>query len=428
MTRTQSDPMLATRSESPHLGWCELVFSRAFFAPWLAMLVSTAGTFLLLLALSSDVMQRTQSATAAASVYGAQWLLPMLAPPLVAGLCARVRIGWALALSEAISAIVTVLVAAAILSGSFQLVLLLLVLRGLTESMTKSMRMVALKDAFEGVHLERASTIFGTSFYLGGALGGAIGSILVERLPLSVVALLDALTFAAAAALYLLFPSRPPATGAGRSTPTMQLLRDGAAAVWHHQLLFRSFVWVATTAIVFQGFHNAARTIIPMRNLGLGPSAVTQLQVISSVAILVGVALVARFMQGRFENTLASFLMIASTALAMLACTVVKSVPLVFGLYFVFICAFEVAFTKFNNALILHCPRKHMPAVASLNSALTSTGLLVFVLLTGVLADLYSATVAAAALALAAIALFMVGLLRIARSPSAQSLPTTPER
>jgi hypothetical protein len=398
---------------APVPSWGALVTSRAFVLTWLPMLLSTCGTFMLLLALAADVMRRTDSATAAAAVYGAQWLLPMAAPPLVAWLNARLRTGRALALSEAVSAVITLLVAVAVAAGSFPAVLGLLVWRGLTESITKSLRVVALKQAFDGPSLERASTLFGTSFYLGGALGGIAGTLLIDRLSLPVIAVLDAMTFAVAGVLYLLLPKhQAPAPAAGVRPGTTALLRRGALAVWRTPALFRGFVWLTLTAMVFQGFHNAARTIIPMRDLGLGATAVTRLQVLSSVAILLGVACVARFMQGRCNGVVAAGWMVGLTCAAMTGATLAGSVGPAFTLYFLFIFCFEVAFTKFNNAMVLACPAAHIAAVASLNNAVTSSGLMVFVLLTGVLADLHSTQFAAMFLALIAMLAFALSTRR----------------
>lgn len=378
----------------------DLLVNRDFNALWFAMLLSTAGTFFLLLALSVSALERVDSALGVSGVFASQWFLALFAPAAVTRLCARYRPRYTLPLIEGAGAFVTLGIA---LTSEFPIAILflLLLLRGYLDAITKSIRTVALRLYLEGPLLERAASLFNTSYYMGGAAGALIGTLLIAHLSIPQIALLNAATHLIATLLYLrlgrLAGPKKVETTTRRSawTEALETLRG-------NHLLLAAFGRLCVTAAVFQGFHNVARTVMPLREFGMPPSAVTMLQFLASTAILFGALFVTHFLQSNSRLKVDGTLLIASTSIVMIAPLAGFPPITAFAVYFVFIFLFEVAFTKFQKDVVVHCPAEHMPAIASTNHAVLTLGITVTVLAVGALADAFGLLGAAVVAALAA--------------------------
>lgn len=390
--------MTDTRTSETGIG--RLLANGNFVGLWCAMLLSTAGSFLLLLALSISALERLDSALGVSGVFASQWFLALFAPAAVVWLCARWTPRAILAPVELGGAIVTLVIAATVEQPLVVLFALLLV-RGYLDAITKSVRTVALRRYLEGPLLERGASLFNTSYYLGGAVGSLIGTLLVGRLSIEEIALVNVATYLGAAALYLRLgrlPASRPLPGVRRTSAYLQAF----GAIRDNPLLLAAFARLSITAGIFQGFHNVARTVMPLQEFGLAPSAVTALQALASMAILSGALFVGRFLQSDSRLQLdGTFLIIATSALMMLP-LVGFAPPPAFALYFVFIFAFEVAFTKFQKDLVVHCRAEDMAAVASTNHAALTLSITITVLAIGFLADVWGLFGAAAFAALAA--------------------------
>lgn len=377
-----------------------LFADRAFLLMWCAMLASTAGTFLLLLALSLTLFTGSGSGFLASAVFGVQWLLPLLAAPLIGWLGSRFRPRGVLAAADVAGAALSLAVGFAYGSGLLA-VFALLALRGLAEAVTKSVRVVALKRHMRPADLERAASLFNTSQYLGGAVGGLLGAVLVERLTLVQIAAVDALTFGFAAACYLLLPAGLRRPDAGGPPPTARVWRIAGRALSGRPALLANFHYLLLVTAVFQGFHNVARTPLPVGQLGLGAGGLMLLQVLSSTAIVAGALFVALFMQGR-GGRVSPALLVAGTAAAMVGAVTLRDPLASLALYTVFIFGFEVAFTKVQKDVIVDCPDEAIAHVSALANALQMASMMGVVFLGGGLMDRIG--LAATALAVAAVA------------------------
>jgi predicted MFS family arabinose efflux permease len=364
----------------------KLMRDRRFILLWLAMLVSATGTFMLLLVVSSHLLRAHGSGLGAASVFAFQWILPVVLASLVRRFAESPNLRRVVVSSEIGGAMVSVAIGLLVLSSPSMIpVVLCFLVRGMFEAVTKTARVVLVKLMFQGPALTAASSTFNLSYYVGGVLGGLLGAALVMHVSLMVVCLIDAATFVFSAGCYLLLPKvRVPSRHA--TTARRGALADTFALMRRDRALWAAVGYLVAATGVFQGFHNAARTLLPIRHLGLADTAVMQLQMVSGAAIVGGAVLVP--LLGRHAQLRA--LPFGVHALASLALWLTAQVGTPLGLfiaYFGFIFLFEVAFTAAQASMIQSCRAEDMATLSAGSNAL-GTGLLIgFSLLSGWLSD-----------------------------------------
>ncbi|WP_345456923.1 MFS transporter [Deinococcus aluminii] len=381
------------------------------------MLLSTTGSFVMLLALSSQLFQLTGSALLTSLIFASQWLLPSLLTKQIGRLGSRFEVGQILFVSEVLGALLTV--ASAVTMGHPTL-FAVLAARGLVEVTTKSYRTLALKRHFEGEQLKSAASFFNTSQYLGSGLGGVVGLFLIAKLTLLNVALLDALTYLVAAVLYMGIVSQQKAPGSSPTLPArpQPAATDAASSSaqsqgWHGKpLLLLPLLMLIINAGFFQGFHNVLRVPLPT-HLGLGSQGVMTLQIITSLAIFLGAVHAStqliRF--SSFEGYVVQAIS-AGAAVAMILAVFLKLSWFNFVVYFVFIYLFEVAYTIAMRDLIVQAPQEHMAMITASSTAYQTLTMTAIVVGGGFLADhlgLFPSTLAIGALALLAIVLSTIG-------------------
>jgi len=364
----------------------KLLRDRRFILLWVAMLVSATGTFMLLLVMSAHLLRAHGSGLGAVSVFAFQWILPVVLASVVRRLAESANLRRVVAASEIGGALVSIAIGLlATGSPSMLPVVLCFLVRGMFEAVTKTARVVLVKLMFQGPALVAASSTFNLSYYAGGVLGGLLGAALVTRVSLMAVCLVDASTFVFSAGCYLLLPRLgAPARvdGAGQRgaiAGTLALMR-GDRALW------TSVGYLVAAAGVFQGFHNAARTLLPIRHLGLADKAVMQLQMVSGAGIVAGAVLVPLLGRHARARPLA-FIVHALASLCLWLTAHVATATGLFLAYFVFIFLFEVAFTAAQARMIQSCRSEDMATLSAGSNAL-GTGLLIGCsLLSGWLSD-----------------------------------------
>ncbi|SMF99809.1 MFS transporter [Burkholderia singularis] len=364
--------------------WLLLARDRRFLLLWLAMLVSATGTFFLLLAVSSNLVRVHGSGIGAASVFAFQWILPVLLVSTIRRICETAGLRRTIVTSDLSGAVLSLTIGLLLAHGWVIPVLGCFLLRGFVEAITKTSRVVMVKYLFEGRQLELASSTFNLSYYLGGVLGGVLGSVLVSRVSLLGVAQISAAAFVFSASCYALLPNVTPQR---RAAPVARgAIASAAAAAMKHRALFSAFCYLCVATGVFQGFHNAARTILPIRTMALSDTAVMQLQVASGIAIVLG-ALAVSIMPKLVKLGHFGFAVNLLASASLYATTFAQSRTQLLALYFAFIFLFEVAFTAAQSALIQTSEPEDIVTLTAGSNAI-GTGLLVFfALLTGWLAD-----------------------------------------
>ena len=260
--------------------------NRFFITSWLAMLLSTAGTFLLLLVLTAEFFRLTGSNLKASMVFSAQWVLPLFLAPVIGSLTRLFPIKRTLVFSEVLGAATSIGIC--ILAANMSkwnstgdqlipyTILAILVIRGFFESLTKAGRIVALKEYVPSEMLASASSVFNTSFYFGIAIGALAGAALIEHASLLEVAIADAASFLIAAALYMTLPEHP-ATNPRGPLWVKRPFKSGFDSLKAYGLVAPFFSLLLAVA-VFQGWHNIARVALPMDVMRLGKAGVTWLQ------------------------------------------------------------------------------------------------------------------------------------------------------
>ncbi|EKG31540.1 MFS transporter [Pseudomonas avellanae] len=365
--------------------WLTLAKDRRFVLLWLATLVSSTGTFILLLSVSAYIIRVHNSGLGATSVFAFQWILPVALASLIRFTCEKVGLRKGVITSDIVNGLLSLLIGVLLANGLMLLVLVCFLLRGFVEAITKTSRVVFIKKLFEGRQLELASSTFNLSYYLGGVLGGVIGGLLVGTFSLLAVSAISAATFAFSA---LCYTGLPHITATRQSTSKRRgVLMSNLAIVIKEPQLFAAFGYLCIATGVFQGFHNAARTILPIKVLELPDSAVMQLQIVSALGIILGalaVSLLPILVRWKNFGLLANTL----TAICLLLTTLVHNNTQLLIAYFLFIFLFEVSFTAAQSRLIQLSSSDDIVTITAGTNAFGSGLLIICALLAGGLADI----------------------------------------
>lgn len=353
---------------------------------WSAVLISTVGNFLLMLSLSVYVWRITGSNFLASAVFAVQWGAIIFSAPLVSRLLQRIPAARLAAGSEWLGGAVSLAIGL-----SYQhlwLIFVLLALRGLVESLSKAARVVALKGCVPAPLLGRAASLFGTGTFIGIAVGSLLGAVLVEKVSLGWVAFIDSLTFVVSGSLYFLLwlrnrgmESAAPASSGSALRPAFDVLRQ-------QPQLRRQFIWVILTTALLQGFHNVARTLLPINLLGLGEEGVMLLQAIASASFFFGALVVALLMQGENQSWRNQPWLIALLSIVLMQCSLLTPVVwLSLTGYALYLFVFEIAFTFCQKNMIVQCPQTAMAAVSSSALSVSTLGMVLAIVAGGALSD-----------------------------------------
>jgi predicted MFS family arabinose efflux permease len=353
---------------------------------WSAVLISTVGNFLLMLSLSVYVWRITGSNFLASAVFAVQWGAIIFSAPLVSRLLQRMPAARLAAGSEWLGGVVSLAIGL-----SYQhlwLIFVLLALRGLVESLSKAARVVALKGSVPAPLLGRAASLFGTGTFIGIAVGSLLGAVLVEKVSLGWVALIDSLTFVVSGSLYFLLWLRHRAMESAAPASNGSALRPAFDALREQPQLRRQFVWVILTTALLQGFHNVARTLLPINLLGLGEEGVMLLQAIASASFFFGALVVALLMQGENQSWRNQPWLIALLSIVLMQFSLLTPVVwLSLTGYALYLFVFEIAFTFCQKNMIVQCPQTAMAAVSSSALSVSTLGMVLAIVAGGALSD-----------------------------------------
>ncbi len=296
-------------SAKPYAAWRDTVFLRS----WIAVFISTSGTFLLLLTLSTLIYEKTQSALLSSSIFASQWILAIVSPPLIAWLSQRFRVITLLAAADFIAAFVAIIIAI-IFEWWFAVCLVFLALHGFLEAINKSLRIIPLKVLVPKSHLKSAVSYFATSQYIAAGVGAVGGVALVGNLSILQIALIDVFSFAISGCIYLSFRNSDlGATNSGAGLVT--ILRNCWSTVSGNIALSRALLYIITLTALFQGFHNIARAEFSFAYLKWSVEGTMYVQIVSSIGIILGAVLMGRVIKFITVSTFELPLMILGYAL-----------------------------------------------------------------------------------------------------------------
>jgi hypothetical protein len=352
---------------------------RWFVLSWLAMLISSVGSTLLLASLSAFFVAQQGDFLASALVFAVPWLLPTFASRWLA----RLSTGWLavrrLPLVELLAGTMSVLTAVSASHEIAVLSLSLLAVRGLPDTLTKMSRVtiVATFPLEEGLR-RPAIYLFNTSYFLGSALGGVAGIALYGRVTVLELGLLDLATFVVSATLYWLV-----ARSAGSRRPAVDGAATKVSVDWPHVIgLIRSSSAQAAAAFLvlatglLQALMFAAKAAIP-GVVWHQPRSIILAQVIASAGVFVG-ALVALPIRRLFRSSNPPAVLGALLSSGLLAVAVLVR-PAWELSFLVSVVCFEVCFAVAQARLVEAVPGEYASVVEGRVSAI---GILLMLLVT----------------------------------------------
>ncbi|GAB3258922.1 MFS transporter [Kineosporia babensis] len=357
-------------------------------SPYLVPLLlfsNTSGSFLVLVALSTQVGSDTGSGLLAGAVLSAPWLPALLlARPLQRLLTqhsARRLIRTAEICSLALTLAAIALPGPALVVGATTALLV----RGFCEAVTRSGTSVLLRLVTDPGRLNRANTLAeigrltGTS--VGAALVGPAGTVLSLRGLL----VLNAATLLTSALLARALPEPGPAV----EPATDQAPEDRLSPLIHNPVLLALFARFSLVAL-WQGFHTIAVTVIPLQVLHGDERLVGIFVALSSLAIFAGSlgALPVQKYLGRLPS--ATWLLLPLPPLVG-AVLIARTVPSLL-LYAVFLVLFEVAYVYFNNRLLAAATPEEIPTVVTVRATAMPLAVVTAIVGVGAVSDLAGPT------------------------------------
>ncbi|MEU6963063.1 MFS transporter [Streptomyces chrestomyceticus] len=352
-------------------------------ALFLSMFISSIGTTLLLIGVSITYLHDTGLVLSAGLVYVAQYLPPVCLTSVVARLCQRTPPRALLVTVELLSLTVSVGVGL-LFKVSYAAVFLLLVVRGFLDMTLKAGRGVAVKRYFPPDRLQRANTLLNAGYYLGAAVGSLAGVLIVARLTMLELALVDAATFLAAAAVYLMLR---PLCALGRTTPDESgAWRRSRRVLKNDARLATTFGYLVLSVVLFQGINQTLRVWLPLQWIGMPVSGGAWSEAVGLAGVLTGLGVVAWTVSHEHRRLRLAPVFVLTLCL-MTSTLLSRDAVAVFAAYFAFMAGFEVLYTKSFNDLLATARQPDVPALVSAFYGLAFAGMAVSVAVTGTLAD-----------------------------------------
>lgn len=351
-----------------------------------AVFVSTAGSNLLLIAMSSRYYLDKSDALGAGLIYAAQYVSVVLLSPVAlrlseAFLPCRVLF-WAEMAGAGMS-----LLAAWALNSVFAVALCLLVGRGFLELLVKTSRGVAVKIVGSEVGVEWANNRVNGAYFLGSAAGGLIGVVALNSMSILGVALVNMATFIISALLYARLPAWSQDRKSGLQNNvfrrTLRLMQDDVT-------VRKPLVLLLLLVILFQGINQVGRVWIPIQWLGLGLDGPAMLEVFSVAGIVTGLVLVGVFFSGDKRKRLPIELAVVGCAAASYLPFLSKALPWVMFAYWLYMVLFEVAFMRALNTIFLVASKEDIALVLTFFYTTAFAGTALTVMIVGALLNCMS--------------------------------------
>ncbi|GAB7525816.1 MFS transporter [Paraburkholderia sp. 2C] len=257
-----------------------------------AFTVSSAGSVLLHIVLAVSIYAKTGSGLMTSVFISLQWLPAMLVVLVRSdwsdGVDPRVR--WFRL--ELLSAALTVPIAWIPDSAGYWPIIAILLVRGLVDQVNRINKTVAARALFPRAKATHYASFLQSGYHCGIGFAAVAGVVVADRLDVRAVALLDALTFVAAAALVRFtrcIEARAEAVRTSRQSLMARLAEYREVLAADRRLLVCALL-PPLTATFFQGTYSVLQPIFPVQRFGLGPAAVSMAYVLASVGIVVGSA------------------------------------------------------------------------------------------------------------------------------------------
>lgn len=347
----------------------ELHSNRNFLLLWNALFFTSAGTILVLLTLSLKIYQETHSAFLAGAVFGVQWILPIVGLPILSRLCHHNKPRTLLMASELPGALLTLAIGF-IYDDFFIIVLVVLLLRGFFEALTKSSVATGMRLYIAEDQLEKKMAVIETGRFVGYSVGALAGSLLIPVISVRMITAIDALTFVIAGVLAFFLPAHVSAPSAGKSAVEEESKEITILNVFTRNPALKIHMILLSVIIVFQGFHNIARTVLPLHHLKIGIEGASILTFFSSIAISVGSYLASKLVAREGKQIQSPLGTIIITNAFMISAVVFSNqIVISIACYFFFLTFFEISFVISNNRLQIDCHKSEIGKIAAFKNS-----------------------------------------------------------
>jgi hypothetical protein len=257
-----------------------------------AFTVSSAGSVLLHIVLAVSIYAKTGSGLMTSVFISLQWLPAMLVVLVRSdwneGVDPRVR--WFRL--ELVSAALTVPIALIPASAGYWPIIAILLVRGLVDQVNRINKTVATRVLFPRAKATHYASLLQSGYHCGIGFAAIAGVLVADRLDVHTVALLDALTFVAAAGLVGFTRCIEPSAEVGHTTRQSLVARlaEYRDVLAGDRRLLVCALLPPLTATFFQGTYSVLQPIFPVQRFGLGPAAVSMSYVLASIGIVAGSA------------------------------------------------------------------------------------------------------------------------------------------
>ncbi|TQV84976.1 MFS transporter [Aliikangiella coralliicola] len=257
-----------------------------------AFTISSAGSVLLHIVFAMAIYKETGSGLLTSLFVSLQWL-PMLIVILYRsdwdhGMEPRKR--WYLL--DFGCAVLTLPILFFTSDHAYLPIVVLLLLRGIIEQVNRINKTVAARTLFPADKVTHYASFMQTGYHLGIGIAAVLGIFLASRLELSLVVLIDAVTFVIAAVLILItYNLAPQSESEKEATPRRKVserVKEYVDALSSNKKLFFCAILPPITATFFQGTYSVLQPIYPIEGLKLDASAVSASYVLASLAIVAG--------------------------------------------------------------------------------------------------------------------------------------------
>ncbi|QYD69870.1 MFS transporter [Paraburkholderia edwinii] len=257
-----------------------------------AFTVSSAGSVLLHIVLAVSIYAKTGSGLMTSVFISLQWLPAMLVVLVRSdwndGVDPRVR--WFRL--ELVSAALTVPIASIPDSAGYGPIIAILLVRGLVDQVNRINKTVATRVLFPRAKATHYASFLQSGYHVGIGFAAIAGVLVADRLEVRAVALLDAMTFLAAAGLVWFTRCIETRAEVPRTAPQSLVARlaEYRNVLAGDRRLLVCALLPPLTATFFQGTYSVLQPIFPVQRFGLGPAAVSMSYVLASIGIVAGSA------------------------------------------------------------------------------------------------------------------------------------------
>lgn len=364
-----------------------------------AFTISSAGSVLLHIVLALAIYGETGSGLVTAVFVSLQWL-PVFIVILYRsdwdfGMDPRKR--WYLL--DITSALLTLMIIPFVWQNNYIAIVLLLLLRGLFDHVSRITKTVIAPYIFPREKLSYYASFMQSGYHVGIAVAAVAGVFMVSSVSLEVAVLFDTVTFLVSASLVYLIRnvSEEKFPEAGRKRPIGQRFMDYFSSLKEDPRLFFCCMLPPLTAAFFQGTYSVLQPIYPGEQFALGSSAVSASYVMASVAIVLGSSLFALFCKYSriFERDFSGVILVALLG-SLLACgsymasVYTDSVIASAAFFTVMVFLFEFVWMLGYSGIVTFSPKNRVGSVFAITFAIGCFLGSATALVTGGLLDMFN--------------------------------------